>query len=86
MFCAYRGTYGKYPRRFKGCWLDLTPHGMVIRPMLFLSFLWRRIPVPENIVDARVRLFASALEALDWSGSGQYAAGGAPEQAGSVVV
>jgi hypothetical protein len=86
MFCAYRGTYGTYPRRFRGCWLDLTPKGLVIRPMLLLSFLWRRITVPERIVEAKVRPFMNAREALNWKGSGQYAAGGALEQAGNEVV
>lgn len=86
VYCAYRGTYGNYPRRFMGCWLDLTPVGPVIRPMLFLSFLWRQIQISEEITAARVRPFANGWEAANWRGSGQYAAGGALEQAGKVVI
>jgi hypothetical protein len=85
-FCAYRGTYGSYPRRFMGCWLDLAPDGPVIRPMLFLAFLWRRIPVTEDIRSAQARPFASQWEAVNWRGSGAYAAGGALQQAGKVVI
>lgn len=32
VFCYYRGLYDSYPRRFAGCWLELTPDGLVIRP------------------------------------------------------
>lgn len=86
MLSWYRGTYGDWPRRFMGCWLDLEPGGPVIRPMLFLSFLWRRIPVQEKIISAGVRPFTSRLEAWNLGGSGRYARGGLLEQTGSVVV
>jgi hypothetical protein len=86
VFCAYRGTYGDYPRRFMGCWLDLAPRGPVIRPMLLLAFLWRRIAVTEDIHAAQARPFAGQWEAFNWRGSGAYASGGALQQAGRVVV
>jgi len=86
VYCAYRGTYGNYPRRFMGCWLDLAPDGLIIRPMLLLAFLWRRIPVAEDIHSAQTRPFASQWEAANWRGSGAYASGGALQQAGKVVI
>lgn len=86
VFCYYRGLYGSYPRRFAGCWLDLTADGAVIRPMLFLRFLRQRIPVSERVIGARVRSFESHGEALRLAGAGQYATGGLLEQSGFVVI
>jgi len=86
VFCHYRGLYGSYPRRFAGCWLDMTPDGPVIRPMLFLRSLWQRIPVSEQLIEARVRPFENQHEARQLAGAGRYAAGGMLEQAGSVVI
>jgi hypothetical protein len=71
VFCAYRGTYGTYPRRFMGCWLDLTSRGLVIRPMLFFGFLWRRIPVPESITEARAALSRASRRLLTGEGPGR---------------
>jgi hypothetical protein len=86
VFCSYRGLYGSYPRQFAGCMLDLTPDGPVIRPMLFLRFLWQRVPISEPLIEAEVRPFASQHEARQLAGSGQYAPGGLVGQAGSVVI
>jgi hypothetical protein len=86
VFCYYRGLYGSYPRRFAGCWLDLTPDGPVIRPMLFLRFLRQRIPISEQVIGARARPFDSQREAYRVGGAGQYATGGLLEQSGSVVI
>lgn len=86
MVCHYRALYGKYPRRFMQCWLDLIPAGPVIRPLFLLQFLWRRIPVAEKIIAAQVRSFKSEREAFVVRGGGQYAAGGALEQVGAVVI
>lgn len=86
VLCAYRGTYGDCPKRFMACWLDLDPDGPVIRPMLFLSFLWKRIRVSGQIEDAWVAPFANEWEALNWRGSGMYATGGVLEQAGKMVI
>jgi hypothetical protein len=86
VFCYYRGLYGSYPTRFVGCWLDLTPDGPVIRPMLFLRFLRQRIHISEPVVGARVRPFDNQREAFQLAGAGQYASGGLLEQSGSVVI
>jgi hypothetical protein len=86
VFCSYRGLYGSYPRRFAGCWLDLTPDGPVIRPMLLFRFLRQRIPISEPVIGARVRPFDNQREALQLVGAGQYATGGLLEQSGSVVI
>jgi hypothetical protein len=66
--------------------LDLTPDGPVIRPLLFLRFLRQRIPVPEQVISARVRPFENQREAFKLLGAGQYAPGGVLEQSGSVVI
>lgn len=84
-FCEYRGLYGSYPRRFMGCWLDLTPEGPVIRPLLFLRW-GQRIPVEEPVLSARVRPFVSKWEAINHLGAGEYAPGGSLEQSGHVVI
>ena len=69
-----------------GCMMDLTPDGPVIRPMLFLRFLWQQIPVPEEVIWARVRPVENQREARSLLGTGQYAEGGLLEQSGSVVI
>lgn len=86
LFCSYRGLYGSYPRRFAGCMLDLTPDGPVIRPLLFMKFLRQRIPISEQVIEARVRPFDSPGEARQLLGAGQYGPGGGLEQSGSVVI
>lgn len=82
----YRGEYGGYPRNFRGCYLDLTPDGLVIRPLLLFSFLWKRIPVNESVIAARVREYTSEREALLVGGGGRYAPGGTLQQSGMVPI
>lgn len=86
VFCSYRGSYGSYPKRFAGCMLDLTPEGPVIRPMLFLRFLWQRIPISERVIGAEVRPFENQREAFQLASTGQFAPGGLLQQSGSVVI
>jgi hypothetical protein len=69
-----------------GCMLDLTPQGPVVRPILLLSFLWRRIPITDQVISVRVRPFENEREARKLLSSGQYAPGGVLQQAGSDVV
>lgn len=85
LFCYYRGLYGSYPRRFAGCMLDLTSDGPVIRPVLILK-RWQRVPVSEQVIEARVRQFDNQGEAFKLAGAGQYASGGLLQQSGSVVI
>jgi len=86
MVASYRGTYGNYPKRFMSCYLDLTPDGLVIRPMLFFGQFWRRIPVTEKITSARTRPFASRREAFGWRGTGVYAEGGIEQWSGMLPI
>lgn len=84
---GYHGDYGGYPHwRYMACWLDLAPEGPVIRPMVLLSFLWRRIPVEEQIVSVRVRPFRGYREALIRGAAGEFGEGGSLEHAGVVIV
>ena len=85
--CGYRGDYGKYPRRrYMPCWLDLAPDRPVIRPTVYFSFLWRRIPVEEPIVSARVRPFRDQWEAIRRASTGMYSEGGLYEHRGGVII
>jgi hypothetical protein len=86
LFCHYRGSYGSYPKRFAGCMLDLTSDGPVIRPMLFLRFLWQRIPISERVISAEVRPFGSEREAFQLASTGQFARGRRLEQSGYAVI
>lgn len=82
----YRGNYGRYPKRFMGCYLDLAPGGLVIRPLLLFSYLWKQIPVKESVAGARIGEFSSRGEAFRMGGGGQYAAGMPLEQSGMVPI
>lgn len=85
--CGYHGDYGRYPHwRYMPCWLELARERPVIRPTVYFSFLWRRIPVEEQIVSARVRPFRNWREAVMRSGMGEYGEGGRYEQRGGVII
>lgn len=83
---SYKGNYGKYPKRFMMAYIDLNEDGIVIRPMLFFGQYWRKIPVSERVISARVRPFLNKREAFSVRGGGQYAAGGILEQTGNVAI
>lgn len=85
--CGYHGDYGGYPHwRYMPCWLDLAPGRPVIRPTVYFSFLWRRIPVEEQIVSARVRPFRDQREAAMRGSTGMYGEGGLYEHRGGVII
>jgi hypothetical protein len=86
LFCSFRATYGSYPRSFRGYMLDLTPEGLVLRPVLLLGFLSRRIPARERIESARVRPFQSEREARSLLATGLYAPGDRMGWAGMEVI
>lgn len=65
--CDHRGDYGEYPRRFRGYRLDLEPERPVIR-----ASLWRRIPVREQILSARVRPFRGDWESRRRGGNQEF--------------
>ena len=50
----FRGSYGSYPRRFRGQMLDLAPDGLVIRPFWSSPFR-RRYVVSEPVTGAYAR-------------------------------
>lgn len=86
VFCAYRSVRGEHLKRFRPCWLDLTPTGAVIRPLFLLQSVWRRIPVADEIVSCGIRPFKNQWEAMRTQATGRYAPGQSLEQAGSVIV
>lgn len=78
--CSFRGTYGKYPRRFVQKILYLTPAGMVVRPVWY-SFSRKTFHVSEEIFDVRKRPYNLAT---DWNvkAKGRYSQGGQFSHAG----
>ena len=84
VFGQFRGRYGSYPRKFRGYMIHLTPDGLVLRPLLLLSFLWRQVPVQDQFISARVRPFANAWEQRKVRSAGQYSPGGRLEYIGTI--
>jgi len=80
-----RATYGDYPRKFFGYFVELAPSGLILRPGLLLRFRYPTVTVTEPILSAHVRPFADEAEHRHLS-SGRYDAGGAMEMLGRVVV
>jgi hypothetical protein len=84
LVCMLRADYGAYPRHFSQRMIDLSPHGIVVRP--FWRALRRRaFHVTEEITEARVR---ARDPRTDWNirATGAYAAGGAFSNAGMEVI
>jgi hypothetical protein len=84
VFCQFRGSYGRYPRRFSVRMADLFPDVIAVRP--FWSSLDRRVfPVTERITEAHVR--PRNLK-TDWNirATGLYAENGAYAHIGMEVI
>jgi hypothetical protein len=86
LFGYFRGRYGSYPRKFRGYMIDLTPDGLVLRPMLLLGFLWQRVRIREQLISAGVRPFADEREARQFLATGRYASGRPLQSAGTAMI
>jgi hypothetical protein len=86
VFGYVRGLYGSYPQKFRGYMIHLTPDGLVLRPLLLLSFLWRQVLIQDQFISARVRPFANAREQRKFLSSGKYAPGGRLEHIGTSII
>jgi hypothetical protein len=75
LLCYFRGDYGDYQRRFRGCFLDLTPGGPVVRKYLLFR-LRQSIPITEAIISASLRPPADTREAFQIGANGAYGSGG----------
>lgn len=86
-FCSFRGLYGEYPRRFRGCWLDMKDDTLVLRPLLIVQRIrGKRIVITEQVLEAHARAFDSAPEALKMGSTGLFGPGEPLAFAGSVVI
>ncbi len=66
--------------------IHLTPDGVLLRPLLLLSFLWRQVLIQDQFIFARVRPFANAGEQRKFLSAGQYAPGGRLEHVGTSII
>jgi hypothetical protein len=82
--CLFRGSYGRYPRRFRQRVIDLTLGSVVLRPWWY-SLHRKPIVIAEPISGAQVRPRAFKT---DWNvrATGLYAEGQPLGYAGSVVI
>ena len=82
--CLFRGSYGRYPRRFRQRMMDLTLGSVVLRPWWY-SLHRKPMVIAEPISGAHVRPRAFKT---DWNvrATGLYGAGQPLEYAGSVVI
>ena len=82
--CMFRGTYGRYPRRFRQKMMDLTSDALVLRPYWY-SLNRRQMTIKEPVLYAWVRLRNFKT---DWNirAAGIYAPGAPLEWAGFEVV
>ncbi len=82
--CMFRGTYGRYPRRFRQKMLDLTSDALVLRPFWY-SLNRRPMTITERVLSAQVR---PRNFKTDWNikATGVYAPGSRLEWAGFEVV
>jgi hypothetical protein len=82
--CLFRGSYGRYPRRFRQQMMDLAPGGLVVRPF-WSTLIRRRYRISEPVTEAHLR---PRNRRTDWNvrAAGVYAPGAPLDWAGFSVV
>lgn len=82
--CLFRGSYGRYPRRFRAQMMDVALGSVELRPWWY-SLHRKPIAIAEPISGVHVRPRAVKT---DWNvrGGGLYAEGQPLDYAGSVVI